>query len=104
MAVLAETAVVGYRGVDLERDRGDLGIVSRGVLTARVGQEAAKGDPAEGREFQSCPGVGLGTEAAAGQDEEGGHADHSSSDSAGCSHRAPVVRRLTSRWKYRKTG
>ena len=92
------------------------------VLTARVGQEAVKGGPAEDRGFQRCPGVGQCMEAvaaaaaaaavaaaaaaavaaavAAGQGEEGGRADHSNSGSAGCSHLAPVVHRLTSKQKH----
>ena len=88
------------------------------VLTARVGQEAVKGGPAGDRGFQRCPGVGPRMEAAAaaaaaaaavaaaaaaaaaGQGEEGGRADHSNSGSAGCSHLAPVVHRLTSRRKH----
>lgn len=60
-------------------------------------------DPAGGKEFQSCPGAGQGMEAAV-QDEVGGHADHSSSGSAGYNHPALVVRRLTSRQEHKKTG
>ncbi len=104
VAVLAETVGAGYREVDLEQDRGDLGIVGRGVPAARAGQEAVKGGPAGGRAFQSCPVVGQYMEAAADQGEEGGHAGHSSPGSAGRSHPAPVVHRLTSRHENRKIG
>lgn len=71
-------------------------IVGRGARAARVAQEAAKDVPAEGREFQSCPGTGQGMEFAAGQGEGVDHAEHSSLGFAGRSPLGPVVHRLTS--------
>lgn len=54
------------------------------------------GGPAGDRVGPSYPGVGQDTESAAGQGEVVGHADHSSPDSAGCSHLGPAVHMLTS--------
>lgn len=96
VVVLAETVGAGYREADLVKGRGDLGNVGKGVLAAHVGQKAVEGGPAGGRQVQSYPAVGQGMEAAAGQGEVRGRADHSSPDSVGCSHLGPVVHRMTS--------
>lgn len=95
VAVLAENVGAGYMLADLEQDHGDLETVGRKVPTAHVDWEAVKGDPVECMEFQSSPGADQGMVTAAGQDEKWGHADYSSSDSAGRNHQA-LVHRLTS--------
>lgn len=96
-AVLAGNVGAGYKEADLERGRGGLGTVGKGILTVRVVPVAVKDDPAGNREFQNCPGAGQGTTAAADQGGEGGRADRSRLDSAGRSLLGLAVRRLTSR-------
>lgn len=101
-AVLVETVGSGCREADLGRGHGHRGIVGKEVLAARVGREVETGVLAVSRGAQSYSVVGRGTEAAAGPGEVGGHADHSSPDSAGCSPPGPVVHRLTSKHGDRK--
>lgn len=96
-AVLAGNVGAGYKEADLERGRGGLGTVGKGILTVRVVPGAVKDDPAGSREFQNCSGAGQGTMAAADQGGEGGRADRSRLDSAGRSLLGLAVRRLTSR-------
>lgn len=96
-AVLAGNVGAGYKEADLERGRGGLGTVGKGILTVRVVPAAVKDDPAGSRGLQNCPGAGRGTTAAADQGGEGGRAGRSRLDSAGRSLQGLAVRRLTSR-------
>lgn len=96
-AVLNGTVGAGCRKAALQQVHGALGIVGMGAQTGHAGPVVAKGDPAESREQQSCPGSGQSMEAAAGRGGAVGHAGCSSPGSAGRSLLDPAVHTQTSR-------